>query len=133
MNAGIDPSSVENLNLALRLYRRLLLRMMLICIGGIVIDILLVNLSTLLAPPYGVILLGEGLGVWGMIAVLLLLVAEIWVDGRAIGKALNDPLLQRIPALGLMSGLTLIAQRAQAMDMEWSGFLGPLRPAKHRR
>lgn len=133
MNPNADGPSVEDINRALRLYRRLLLRIMIIFCGGIVIDILLVKLGTVIAPPYGVIILGEGLGVWGMIAILGLLLAEIWVDGRAIGDALNDPVLRRMPALGLMTGLTVIAQRANAIGMEWSGFLGPLRPAKRRR
>ena len=132
MSSGIDPTSVENLNRALRLYRRLLLRILIIGGGGFVIALLLARLGTALSPPNGVILFGEGLGTWGLIATLALLIAEIWIDGRGIGKALNDPLLKTMPAVGLLSGLSVIAQRAHAMDMEWTGFLGPLRPAQRR-
>ena len=124
--------SVEDLNTALRLYRRLLLRMMLIVLCGFVGAVLLSKLGSALSPPAGVSILGQGLGSWGLLATLLLLLGELWLDGHAIGKALNDPLLKSLPPLGIMSGMTLIAQRAVALGMEWSGLLGPLRPAKRR-
>ncbi len=133
MDEFADAASVVNLNRGLKLYRRLLLRMLLIFFGGIVVAALLAKIGTWLSPPYGVMLFGYGLGVWGLIAMLVLLFTEIWIDGRAIGKTLSDPLLRTAPAVGLLSGLTVIAQRADAMGTEWSGFLGPLRPAKRRR
>ena len=116
--------------MALRLYRRLMARVVLIVVLGLVADIGLAFLGTWLSPPYGVYVLGQDLMTWGMIAVLVLLLAEIWWDGRQIGRALNDKVMLYLPALGLMSGLSLIAQRAKAMGMEWSGFYGPLRPAR---
>ena len=133
MSNDADPASIANLNLALRLYRRLLLRIVLIFFVGFVTAILLAKIGSWLSPPYGVIVFGHGLGTWGLIATLVLLLAEIWIDGRGIGKALSDPLLRTAPAVGLLSGLTVIAQRADKMGMEWSGFLGPLRAAKRRR
>ncbi|ESW79052.1 hypothetical protein X769_21225 [Mesorhizobium sp. LSJC268A00] len=133
MNSNVDLSSAENLNEALRLYRRLVLGIGAIAVIGFVAVILLAKLGTALSPPYGIYIFGEGLGTWGLIAVVAALVAQVWWHGRAIGKLLNDPALKSEPAVGLMSAPTVIAQRAHAMGMEWSGFFGPLRPAKKRR
>lgn len=130
MSATLDQSSVEDLDLALRHYRRLTLRLPAILILGFAAAIGLSRLGVALSPPYGVYVLGWGLGTWGLIGVLLLMFVELWWEGRQIANALSDPEMQGSPIAGLMGGLPLIAERARAMDMEWSGFLGPLRPVR---
>ena len=127
------PSSVDELNLALRLYRRLMLRLVLIVVLGFAAVFALGALGTALAPPYGLYVLGWDLGTWGLVILVALLIAELWWDGRAIGRALNDPVLLGFPVIGVLSGLGVIAQRANAMGMEWSGFFGPLRPVRGGR
>lgn len=122
--------SVEDLNLALRLYRRLLLRLVAILVLGLAAIVGLSYLGTYLAPPYGLYVFGESLSTWGLVGLLVLLIAECWWEGRALGRALQDPILLRSPISALLSGLTVVAQRANAMNMEWSGFLGPLRPRR---
>lgn len=132
MTLSLDHSTVEELNLALRLYRRLMARLPAILILGFAAVLALSRLGTWLSPPYGLYLLGEDLTTWGLIAVLALLFAELWWEGRQIGRALNDPALSSSPITGLMSGLGVIAQRANAMGMEWSGLFGPLRPVRRK-
>ena len=127
-----SQSSVEDLNLALRLYRRLLLRLVLIFVLGFAAVIGLSFLGTYLAPPYGLYIFGESLSTWGLIVLVVLMLAECWWEGRAVGRALQDPILLRSPMVGLLSGLSVVAQHANAIGMEWSGFLGPLRPRKKR-
>lgn len=132
MNQRLDQSSVEELNLALSLYRRLLLRLPLILVLGFAGVIGLAHLSTALAPPYGVYVLGQGLETWGLLAVLALIFLELWWEGRRIGKALNDPGLQDSPIAGLLGGLGIIGERATEMGLK-PGFLhGPLRPIRAR-
>src|SRR5215218_9149714 len=75
MNSNVDLSSAENLNEALRLYRRLVLGIGAIAVIGFVAVILLAKLGTALSPPYGIYIFGEGLGTWGLIAVVAALVA----------------------------------------------------------
>ena len=127
-----DPStpSVDDINLALSLYRRLLLHILLIGFGGIAAAAALSYLGRLISPPYGLYIWGWSLGEWGMIAVVVLLGAVLWLTGRRIGQILNDPVLKSQPIIAIMSGITVIARHATAMGMEWSGFLGPLRPVK---
>jgi hypothetical protein len=132
VSSPFDPSAVAHLNEALRLYRRVMIRVPLIVFGGFIVVAGLSYLSTRLSPPYGVVIFGESLTEWGMIALVALLMAELWWDGRRIGNILNDSVLRTMPAIGILSGLGIIAQRAKAMDMEWSGFLGPLRPVAKR-
>ncbi|GJE55212.1 MULTISPECIES: ABC transporter ATP-binding protein [Methylobacterium] len=132
MTLKLDQSSVEDLDLALRLYRRLVFRLLAILVLGFGAVIGLSHLGTALSPPYGIYILGWGLATWGLIGLLALIVLELWWEGRQIGRALNDPGMQASPIAGLMGGIGVIAERAQAMGMEWSGFLGPLRPARRR-
>lgn len=133
MEQELQQSSVEDLNLALRLYRRLMLRMVVIVVLGFAGVIGLGYASSYLSPPYGLYIFGQDLSTWGLVVLLVLLVAECWWEGRAVGLALHDPVLLRLPIIGLLSGLGVVAQRANAMGMEWSGFLGPLRPARRRK
>lgn len=132
MDSKAAPSSVEDLNQALRLYRQFIFRICAIAVLGFVVVILLAKLGAALSPPYGVYIFGEGLGTWGLIVLVAALIAQVWWSGRTIGKLLNDPVLKSVPAVGPMSAPTAIAQRAHAIGMEWSGFFGPLRPAKKR-
>lgn len=132
MNLRLDRSSLEDLDQALRLYRRLILRLLAILVLGFGAVIGLSHLSTALSPPYGVYFLGWDLTTWGLLTVLALIFLELWWEGRQIGQALNDPGLQGSPISGLLGGIGVIAERARAMDMEWSGFLGPLRPSRRR-
>ena len=118
----LHPSTVEELNEALRLYRRLLVRLFAIFFLGI-IGCWLLSLAD-------VSIFGESLATWSLIAVLVLILAEVWWDGRQIGLILKDPLLKTIPVVGVLSGLGVIAQRAHAMGMRWSGFFGDLRPVR---
>ena len=132
MQSRLDQSSVEELDLALRLYRRLLFRLPTILVLGFAGIIGVSHLSTFLSPPYGVYFLGQGLVTWWLFALLALLFAELWWEGRQIGKALNHPGLQDSPIAGLMGGLGVIGERAAEMGME-PGFLhGPLRPIRRR-
>lgn len=132
MSLRLDHSSVEELNLALRLYRRLLVRLPLILVLGFAGVIVLSRLSTVLSPPYGVYLLGQGLETWGLLGLLALLFAELWWEGRQIGKALNHPGLLDSPIAGLLSGLHVIGERAAGIGMEPGFFHGPLRPIRRR-
>ncbi|RZL85299.1 MAG: ABC transporter ATP-binding protein [Sphingomonas sp.] len=87
-------------------------------------------LSTALSPSYGVIIGGEDISTWGMLGMLIIMIALLWWDGRAIARVLNDPV-----GFPLISGITAfieIGRRAHAMGMEWSGFFGPLRPSRKR-
>lgn len=129
-----DPvtSTVEELNEALRLYRRLMLRVFAIVILGFIAAIVLGMLGNALNPPYGIYIAGEGLSTWALIVVLVLLIAELWIDGRAIGRVLKDPALLAMPALAGITAITVIAQRANALGMKWTGFFGPLQPVTKR-
>lgn len=130
VTTGLDQSAVEELNDALRLYRRLLFRLVAIFVLGLAGCWGLSLLGTYLSPPYGVYIFGESLSTWGLLAIVVLLIAEMWWEGRQIGRILNDPVLMTSPIVSLISGLTVIAQRARAMGMTWSGFLGNLRPVR---
>lgn len=131
MSQNLHPS-VDGLNLALRCYRRLLFRSVAIVVLGFAAAIGLSEIGTLISPPYGLYILGEGLGTWGLIVVVALLIAEFYWEGRQIGQALNDPATTLLPLVALTSGLGIVAQRATTMGMEWSGFLGPLRPVRRK-
>lgn len=133
MSSRLDHSSIEELNLALRHYRRLPLRLLIILVLGFAAAFGLGRLGTWLSPPYGVYVFGEDLATYGSIAVLALAFAELWWEGRRIGRALNDPVPPASPVSGSMSGLGVVARRADAMGMTWSGFFGPLKPVRGRR
>ncbi len=132
MQLRLDQSSVEELDLALRLYRRLLVRLPVILVLGFAGIIGASRLSTYLSPPYGVYFLGQGLVTWWLFGLLALLFAELWWEGRQIGKVLNHPGLQASPISGLMGGLAVIGERATDLGMEPSFFHGPLRPIRRR-
>ncbi|MBP0494546.1 hypothetical protein [Roseomonas indoligenes] len=130
---SLDQSSVEDLDAALRLYRRLpleLLGFLVLLFAGMVG---LSRLSTALSPPYGVYILGWDLVTWGLLLMIALLFGLLWWRGRQVGQLLNDPAIMASPVMSLPAGIGVIAERAKAMDMEWSGFFGPLRPRRNGR
>ncbi|WCS27875.1 ABC transporter ATP-binding protein [Methylobacterium sp. NMS14P] len=127
---SLDSVSVEDLNAALRVVCRLPLELLgflillpIVCIG-------FSWLSTAIAPPYGVYIFGEGLVTWGLILMLALLFGLFWWRGRQIGLHLHDPDIVASPVMSLLSVPGILAERAQAVGMEWSGFYGPLRPRR---
>lgn len=124
------PLSVQTLNEALRLYRRLILRIMIVVFGGFALVIALSYLSHFLSPPYGVHLFGWSLTEWGMVILVVSLVGYLWRMGRRIGLLLGDPGILAMPVIGVLSAPAAIAPHAHAMGMEWTGFFGPLRPVK---
>lgn len=125
-----DRPSVEDLDAALRTYRRLLVMSLAIVILGFAAVIGLSFLGTWLAPPYGLRIMGWSLTEWGLVLLLAGLLGYLWVMGRRLGRLLDDRTLLSFPIAGILSGLQVIAQHAHARGMEWSGFLGPLRPAR---
>lgn len=128
----LDQSSVEDLNAALRVYRRLPLELLLFLVVLAGSLILLPMLSTALSPAYGVYLFGMGLTEYGPMLLLAALYGLFRWRGRQVAQALNDPGMLAAPVAGLLSGQSVIAERANAMDMEWSGFFDPLRPRRKR-
>lgn len=126
----LDQSSVEELNEALRLYRRLLLELL----GVLVIIPLLLlglpRLSTALSPPYGLHVMGMDLTEWGLLALLAGMLGLFWWRGRRIGTALQDSGLMAALVGALPGGVGVIADRAKAMGMAWRGSFGPLRPVR---
>ncbi len=130
MDQQLRSSTVAELDLALALYRRLILHLFVVAVLFIPIAVGLSYLSTALSPSYGIIIGGEDISTWGMLGMLIIMIALLWWDGRAIARVLNDPV-----GFPLISGITAfieIGRRAHAMVMEWSGFFGPLRPSRKR-
>jgi small-conductance mechanosensitive channel len=125
-----DRPTVEDLDAALRTYRRLLLALLAIVLLGFPAVIGLSFLGTWLAPPYGLRIMGWSLTEWGLVILLAVLLGYLWITGRRLGQLLDDRTLLSFPIVGILSGLQVIAQHAHARGMEWSGFLGPLRPAR---
>jgi hypothetical protein len=129
---ALDQSSVEELDAVLRIYRRLPLELLGFLVLLPVSILGLSHLSTALSPPYGVYILGQGLVTWGLLLLIALLFGLFWWRGRQVGRLLNEPALQASPITGLLSGTAILAEKASAMDMEWSGFFGPLKPRRSR-
>ena len=125
-----DRPSVADLDAALRIYRRLLPVLLVIVVGGFAAVIGLSHLGTWLKPPYGLRVMGWTLTEWGLVLLVVGLLAYLWVTGRKLGRLLDDRTLLSFPIVGILSGLQVIAQHANARGMEWSGFFGPLRPAR---
>lgn len=125
---GLDRSSIEDLNRALSHYRRLTIRLPLILVLGFAAAIGLSFLGTALSPPYGVYILGWDLMTWGLLGVLALLFAELWWEGRQIGRALDSVEMQSAPIASLLSGQALIGERAREHGMKPGPFNGSLRP-----
>jgi hypothetical protein len=127
---SLDFVSAEDLNAALRMLRRLPLELLGFLILLPVALLGLSRLGTALAPPYGVHLFGQSLATWGLLLILVMLFGVVWWRGRQLGRLLNAPDIQASPVAGLLSVPGVLAQRAQALGMEWSGFYGPLRPRR---
>jgi hypothetical protein len=126
----LDSVSPEELNAALRVFRRLPLELLGFLVLLPVVGIGLSWLSQALSPPYGIYILGQGLVAWGLLAMLALLFGLFWLRGRQVGRLLNDPGILASPVMSLPFVPSLLAERALALDMEWSGFYGPLRPRR---
>lgn len=127
---SLDAVSVEDLNAALRVVRRLPLELLGFLILLPIVGIGLSWLSTALAPPYGLSIFGQGLVTWGLLLMLALLFGLFWWRGRQVGLLLHDPAILASPVMSLMSVPGVLAARAQALGLEWSGFYGPLRPRR---
>ncbi|RUP15711.1 MAG: ABC transporter ATP-binding protein [Methylobacterium sp.] len=127
---SLDAVSVEDLNAALRVVRRLPLELLGFLILLPIVGIGLSWLSTALAPPYGLSIFGQGLVTWGLLLTLALLFGLFWWRGRQVGLLLHDPAILASPVMSLMSVPVVLAARAQALGLEWSGFYGPLRPRR---
>jgi len=130
---SLDHSSVEELDAALRVYRRLPLELL----GFLVLLLVSIPglswLGTALSPPYGVYILGQDLVTWGLLLLLALLYGLFRWRGRQVGRLLNAPEILSSPVFGLLSGTEIIAARARAMGLGWRGFYGPLRPLRDGR
>ncbi|KOX51554.1 hypothetical protein ADL19_17495 [Streptomyces purpurogeneiscleroticus] len=127
---SLDAVSVEDLNAALRVVRRLPLELLGFLILLPIVGIGLSWLSTALASPYGLSISGQGLVTWGLLLTLALLFGLFWWRGRQVGLLLHDPAILASPEMSLMSVPGVLAARAQALGLEWSGFYGPLRPRR---
>jgi hypothetical protein len=127
---SLDYASVEDLNAALRVFRRLPLELLGFLILLPIVGVGLSWLSSALAPPYGLYIFGEGLVTWGLLLMCALLFGLLWWRGRQVGRLLNDPAILASPVMSLLSVPGVVAERAQALGMEWSGFYGPLRPCR---
>lgn len=121
-------STVDELNTALRAYRSLPLRLVVIVVLGLGAAIV----SSLLGASTGFALFGLSLPELILLATVVLLVVELYAKGRIVATALHEPATAILPLLILLSGMTIIARRATAMGMEWSGFFGPLRPVRRK-
>lgn len=128
----LDQSSVAELNGALRIYRRLPLDLLGMLVLLVVLLLGLPRLSAALAPPYGFYVFGMGLTEWGLLALLAAMFGLFRWRGRQVGTLLQDPVLMAAPVGALLHGIGVIAARAKAMGMEWSGFFGPLRPSRSK-
>ncbi|RYJ04286.1 MAG: ABC transporter ATP-binding protein [Acetobacteraceae bacterium] len=129
---SLNQASVEDLNAALRIFRRLPLELLGFLVLLPVSILGLSRLSTALAPPYGVYIFGQGLVTWGLLLLIALLFGLFWWRGRQVGRLLNEPALVASPITGLLSGTSILAEKASAMGMEWSGFYGPLRSRRSK-
>ena len=128
--ATLDRPSVEDLDEALTIYRRLLVTSLAIVVLGFAAVIGLSFLGTWIAPPYGLRIGGWSLTKIGMVVLVFGLLAYLWITGRKLGVLLDDQTLRSMPIVGILTGLQVIAGHAHARGMEWSGFFGPLRPAR---
>lgn len=127
---SLDYVSVEDLNAALRVFRRLPLELLGFLILLPIVGIGLSRLGMALSPPYGLYIFGQDLVTWGLLLMLGLLFGLFWWRGRQVGRLLNDPDILASPVMSLLSVPGVLAERAQALGMEWSGFYGPLRPRR---
>lgn len=127
---SLDHVPVEDLDAALRVFRRLPLELLGFLILLPVVGVGMSRLGTALSPPYGLYVFGQTLTTWGLLAMLVLLYGLLRWRGRQVGHLLNDPDILASPVASLPSVPGVIAGRARALGMEWSGFYGPLRPRR---
>ncbi|MEH3065198.1 MAG: ABC transporter ATP-binding protein [Methylobacterium radiotolerans] len=127
---SLDYVSVEDLNAALRVFRRLPLELLGFLVLLPIVIIGLSRLGTALNPPYGLYMFGWDLVTWGLLLMLALLVGLLWWRGREVGRLLNDRDILASPIMSLLSVPSVLARRAQTLGMEWTGFYGPLRPTR---
>jgi hypothetical protein len=123
---------VEELNAALRIYRRFPLDLLGLMTLLVVLLLGLPRLSVALSPPYGLHTLGMGLTEWGLLALLAAMFGVFRWCGRQLGTILQDPGLLAAPVGAPLHGPEVIATRAKAIEMEWGGFFGPLRPLRRK-
>lgn len=123
---------MAELNDALRIYRHLPLDLLGMMVLLVVLLLGLPRLSVAFAPPYGFYVFGMGLTELGLLALLAAMFGLFRWRGKQVGTILQDPGLLAAPAGALVHGIGVIANRAKAMGMEWSGFFGPLRPARRK-
>ncbi|MBV8962832.1 MAG: hypothetical protein JOY67_06350 [Hyphomicrobiales bacterium] len=123
--------TIDELNLALRLMRRLLLRVFAISTLGIVAAIAFAWIVRQITP-YGFHFAGFSSDDLGMIVVVVLVIAEIFSDGRKVGRVMRDPMMMRMPVLLMMSMGTTVARKAAELGMKPGPFFGPLRPILKR-
>jgi hypothetical protein len=126
-NAG--TLTVDDLNMALRLLRRIFRRAFLIFAVGIIATIVLNWISHQISE-YGVRIADASLPEWALMATLVVMIAELYSDGRKVGRVFQDPLMMWLPALGLMSAGAVVAQKAALLRMRPGMFFRPLRPKR---
>jgi hypothetical protein len=127
-----EDVTVEDLNRALQLFRRILRRILVILILGIAGSIVLNLIGEKINPPFGIHLGGMGVAEWVLVVALIAMIVELYWHGRRIGRLINDPIMKSMPALGLMSVGAVIAQNAAAKGMKPGFFMGQLRPVAKR-
>jgi hypothetical protein len=130
MGEHTGTATVDDLNLALRLLRRIFWRTFLILALGIIASIVLNWISYQIREYGAVYIAGASLPEWAMMVTLVVMIAELYWDGRKVGRVLQDPLMMWLPALGLMSAPAVIAQKAAPLGMRPGLFLGSLRPKR---
>lgn len=128
-NSTTNRPTVEELEEALRVYRRLLVFLLAVAFVGFPTVVGLSFLGTWLRPPYGLHIAGWTLTEWGFVLLVVGLLAYLWITGRKLGRLLDDRTLLSFPIVGIMSGLQVVAQHAHARGLKWGPFLGPLRPS----
>jgi hypothetical protein len=133
MMDGTGTLSIDDLNQALALLRQVWRRSGVIFVLGIGLSMAFFWISRRINPD-GISIVGITSGeltFWGMMATLVVLLAQIYLTGRKIGRILQEPSLMSLT--GFMYAPLVIAQKASPLGMKPGFFLRPLRPIKKRR